>query len=573
MILQALTQLYEDLVSRGEISPPGWASTKISYALCINESGELTQVISMLEETMVGKKKVMLPYLAELPAPVKRTVGIVPNFLWDNSTYLLGIDTKGKPERAVECFVACKKFHHELLDDVHNATAHAILRFFDKWVPEDASEHPVLKPYLKEVTGIGNLMFLIDGAFPQEDEAIRKAWQTHYDKSDGVSMQCLVTGKTDIIASVHPSIKGVRGAQSSGAALVSFNAPAFCSYNKEQGYNAPIGKQTAFAYTSALNHLLSDRKNVQHIGDTTILCWAEGADPAYQEFSNAAIFDSPSPEGLSNTELHAAVRRLAKGLPCENIPLDPDRTFYILGLDPNAARLSVRFFLKDSFGSLMRHVNAHHERLEIVGSRSSVIPLWLLLKETVNKNSKDTSPNPVMAGSTARAIFTGSVYPTSLLTSTMLRIRAEREITPGRAAILKAYYLRNPDSMCPKEVLTVSLNEASTNIPYTLGRLFSVYEAIQKTAIPNINTTIKDRYFNSAATNPAMIFPILDNLSQRHLRKIDHGLSVYYQRQVLALKNILEEENPTHLTLPEQGSFYLGYYHQTQARYTKKEDK
>lgn len=160
----------------------------------------------------------------------------------------------------------------------------------------------------------------------------------------------------------------------------------------------------------------------------------------------------------------------------------------------------------------------------------------------------------------------------------MLRIRAERDITPGRAAILKAYYLKEfelkgPNSQCPEEVLHVSLNENSTNIPYTLGRLFAVYENVQERANPGINATIKDKYFNSAASTPATIFPILDNLCQKHLRKLDTGLRIYYDRQISSLKNILGEENPLRLTLPEQGSFNLGYYHQKQAIYTKKEEK
>lgn len=572
MILSALTQLYYDLVNTGKIPAPGWVTTKISYALNINEDGELVDIIPMLEETMVGKKKVLLPYQMELPAPVKRTSGFLPNFLWDNSSYLLGIDNKGKPIRALECFFACKKFHHELLDGVNNPISNALLRFFDKWDPETAAEHPVLKPYLKEVTGIGNLMFIVDGVFPQEDEMIRLAWQTHYEKSEGELAPCLVTGEMDTIAAVHPSIKGVSGAQSSGAALVSFNAPAFCSYNKEQGYNAPIGKKAAFAYTSALNYLLADRKNVQHIGDTTVVCWAEGADPVYRDFSLATIFDSPMPNEVTRDELRIMVRRIAHGLPCTEFSLDPDKTFYILGLAPNAARISVRFFYKNSFGNLMKNVNDHYERLEIVGNRHSAMPLWFLLKETANANLKDSSPSPILCGATTNAILKGTPYPAALLTSTMLRIRAEQRITPGRAAILKAYFLKNPDSKCPKEVLTVSLNAESTNIPYTLGRLFYVYESIQKTAIPNINTSIADKYFGSAAATPSLIFPILDNLCQKHLRKLDIGLRIYYQRQIGALKNILGEENPKRLSIEEQGSFYLGYYHQKEARFMKKED-
>lgn len=576
MILQALTRYYEDLLSRGEIAAPGWSPAKISYALCLNGAGDLEQVIPTMEEVTKGKKTVLQPQTFSLPAAVKRTVGIGANFLWDNSSYLLGVDQKGKPERSRDCFAAAAQKHHAALDGVDSPIARAILTFFDTWQPEHAAEHPALTGQFEEVTAGANLLFRVDGCYPQKDDAIRAAWQSYRESSDpdAVRMQCLVTGREDEITATHPAIKGVRNAQSSGAALVSFNAPAFCSYGREQNFNAPVGKYAAFAYTAALNHLLADRKNVQLIGDTTVVCWAEGADPAYQSFFGTACFGAET--GLSDDDLRAALKRLAELKPCDDLGIDPNRPFYILGLSPNAARLSVRFFLRDSFGRLMKNVNAHYERLEIVRpayAKTNILPLWAMLRETVNLNSRDKSPSPAMAGAATRAVFSGGPYPASLLEAVMLRIRAERNITWGRAAIIKAYYLKNPHKDCPKEVLTVSLNEASTDTAYTLGRLFSVYEAVQQAANPGINTTIKDKYFNSAAAMPAGIFPVLNNLCQKHLRKLDGRQRVYYDKQIMTLKGILGESYPMRMTLAQQGSFDLGYYHQTQKRYTKKEDE
>ena len=576
MILQALTRYYEDLLSRGEIAAPGWSPAKISYALCLNGAGDLEQVIPTMEEVTKGKKTVLQPQTFSLPAAVKRTVGIGANFLWDNSSYLLGVDQKGKPERSRDCFAAAAQKHHAVLDGVDSPIARAILAFFDTWQPEHAAEHPALTGQFEEVTAGANLLFRVDGCYPQKDDAIRAAWQSYRESSDpdAVRMQCLVTGREDEITATHPAIKGVRNAQSSGAALVSFNAPAFCSYGREQNFNAPVGKYAAFAYTAALNHLLADRKNVQLIGDTTVVCWAEGADPAYQSFFGTACFGAET--GLSDDDLRAALKRLAELKPCDDLGIDPNRPFYILGLSPNAARLSVRFFLRDSFGRLMKNVNAHYERLEIVRpayAKTNILPLWAMLRETVNLNSRDKSPSPAMAGAATRAVFSGGPYPASLLEAMMLRIRAERNITWGRAAIIKAYYLKNPHKDCPKEVLTVSLNEASTDTAYTLGRLFSVYEAVQQAANPGINTTIKDKYFNSAAAMPAGIFPVLNNLCQKHLRKLDGRQRVYYDKQIMTLKGILGESYPMRMTLAQQGSFDLGYYHQTQKRYTKKEDE
>ncbi len=576
MILQALVEHYEDLAAQGKLARPGWSDANISYALYINDAGELEQAVSLKREEERGKKKVLVPRSMSLPAPVKRSSGVSSNFLWDNSSYILGIDEKGKPKRSLECFSACRALHHQLLDGIDSPAARAVLAFFDHWDPEKAREHPVLTDKLEDILAGANLVFKCEGGFPQEDVLIRSAWQTHYDSAgDGPELVCLVTGKKGTAEAVHPSVKGVAGAQSVGAALVSFNGEAFCSYGREQSLNAPTSKYAAFAYTSALNHLLAERDYVGKISDTTVLLWASGGQRAYQSFSVASLFGAPTTYSVS--DLQKMTLDLCQGKPVlfEETQLDPKTTFYILGLSPNAARLSVRFFLKNSFGAFIRNIQAHQQRLEIVRpsfDKFETIPLWKLLDETVNQNSRDKSPTPGMAGETLRAILNNTRYPASLLNGTVLRIRAEREVTRGRAAILKAYYLKNPHPDIPKEVLTVSLNPDSTNIPYNLGRLFSVLEAIQSAANPGINATIKDKYFNSASATPSRVFPMLINLAQKHLRKLDKGWSISYSKQLTELTGKLGETFPDRLSLPQQGAFQLGYYHQTQARYTKKEE-
>lgn len=576
MILQALTQYYDALNARGEIDAPGWGRPKISYALQLRENGELAQVIPLLHEAEAGKKKVLRPREdIRLPAAVKRTANPKSNFLWDNTAYLLGIDGKGKPDLTAKCFATAVLLHHELLDDVDSPFSHAVLAFFDTWQPAEAAQHPALvNDYDKIISG-ANLVFYVNGQYPADDPAICAAWQAHYDgDSDAPKQQCLVTGELDEIAAVHPAIKGVRDAQSSGAALVSFNAPAFCSYGHEQNYNAPVGKHAAFAYTTALNHLLADREHAQYIGDTTVVCWAETAEPQYTDFFSCLMGNNT--QSWSDNDLSAALQHLADSEPCQELNLDPERAFYILGLAPNAARLSVRFFYKNTFGELMKNVNAHYERLKIkrpAKAPTGFLPLWQLLAETVNQSARDKKPSPVMAGATARAVWNNDRYPAALLNGVMLRIRADSEINWRRAAIIKAYYLKNEDENCPKEVLTVSLNESSTSIPYALGRLFSVYEAVQQATNPGINATIKDKYFNSASSIPATIFPILDKLCQKHLRKLRIDQQIYFNKQIGQIMDILHEEYPARLSLPQQGSFDLGYYHQTQKRYTKKEDK
>ena len=522
MILQALTSLYEALAQKGEISKEGWSREKISFALGIDENGDLLR-ITPLFETVDGPKGKTREVPQKMTVPIK--VGNTsPKFLWGNSGFILGTANDKTPEAAKDCFKRNRDLHHEVLKGIEVPAAKAILSFFDRWEPEKTLENELVTSCAGELLGKANMVFRFNGKFIHEIPQLAAAWQAHYGETAKERGQCLITGALDAIPNTHPLIKGVQGAQSSGAALVSFNASAFCSYNKEQNQNAPVGKYAAFAYTAALNHLLADRKNVHRIGDAAVVCWAENADKQYEEFAADLFFgdgDGDQSDEQRLSALQASVELLAKGLPCRELDLDPERKFYILGISPNAARLAVRFFYCDSFGNIVKNIKAHYDRLEIVRpsyDKYPMLPLWKLLSATVNPSAKDKTPNSAMAGAVARAVFSGGRYPASLLECTFLRIRAEREITRERAAIIKAYYLRNPNEKCPKEVLTVSLNKDSKNVPYTLGRLFSVYEEIQQAANPGINTTIKDKYFGSAATMPATVFPILSSLFLHILR-------------------------------------------------------
>ena len=582
MIVQSLTQYYDAMLKRGAISAPGWGPASISYAICLDLDGNVQRLVNTICETVVGKKTVLRPQTMTLPAAVKRSSGIAANFLWDNSIYILGTGKddgdKKKAQRNVKCFEAAAQLHHDILDGVDSPASRAILKFFDKWKPEDAPNEEALQDIFDDVTKGANITFRVDGEFAYEDEQIRAAWQRCQESGgDYAKMQCLVTGREDEIPNVHPAIKGVRDAQSSGAALVSFNAPAFCSYGHEQNMNAPIGKYAAFAYTTALNHLLADKNNVQYIGDMTVVCWAEDAGERYQTMGISALFGNAEAHGQTADAVRAVLKNMARGLPSDD--LEPSHKFYVLGLAPNAARVSVRFFMQGTFGAFMKNINDHYERLEIVRpgwADDGLLTPWEMLRATVNMKSRDKAPSAVMSGAVMRAILEGGRYPASLLEGVMLRIRAESDITWQRAAILKAYYLKNEHADCPKEVLTVGLNEASTNPAYTLGRLFAIYEAVQQDANPGINSTIKDKYFNSASAMPASIFPILGNLYQKHLRKLGDGSRIYYDKQVAALKCILGESYPQRMTLAQQGAFDLGYYHQTQKRYEKRnkeEDK
>ena len=582
MILQALNRCYDRLVENGKLERPGWQPVKVSFALQIDDGGNLKHIVRLGNEEDRGKKKVWVPLTENLPAQEKRSVGIVSNFLCDNATYILGLDTKGKPDRAARCFQACRERHEELLSDVDSPPARAVLQFFASWDPASANRQEILKPFLDELSAGGNLIFDYQNRFLHQYPEIQQAWDRHYGASeDKDQMLCLVTGRLSPVAVLHPNIKGVAGGQPTGTALVSFNAPAFESYghNGEQGRNAPIGEEAAFAYTSALNYMIANRSNHLRLSDATIVFWAEHGEEAYAEGFSCMMGDD---SGLTDEDLLQMLRQLSAGRKADfrGFMLDPGEHFYVLGLSPNAARLSVRFFLQDSFGTFAENLLAHHERLRIIRpafDQRASLSFWYLLNETVNQKARDKTPSPLLSGSLIRSVLMNQPYPQTLLSQVEIRIRAEREITRGRAAIIKAFLLRQAESGTisaqQKEALTVELNDRTTYQPYLLGRLFAVLEGLQQKANPGINTTIRDRYFNSACATPAVVFPQLIKLAQAHLKKLDDRQAVYFNRQIGQLLQVITQDYPARLSLYDQGIFQLGYYHQTQSRYTKKEDK
>ena len=587
-MLEALVKHYESLAAEGKVPRPGWSVANVSFGLCLDTDGNVVRVQELRKEEQRGKKKALLPKALSVPEQAKRASGIVPQFLCDNSTYLLGIDNKGKPERSEKCFQAAAKLHQEILSECSSKMAVAIKKFFANWKPAEISSCVVLQDDLEELMQSSNLIFMLGDKFSTEDEEICSFWQKHREQHDEAEkMQCLVTGKVSPIARLHPTIKGVRNAQPMGVTLVSFDKTAYESYghdkscNKGQGLNAPVSEYAAFAYATALNTLLADSRHVKVFGDTTLVYWAEHDNESYQDcFGGFCLQDENI---MEDKDLEYIFSCLKKDEPInyQGVDVDYNNKFYILGLSPNAARLSVRFFLQSDFGTILKNAAKHMENMELVrpSYKKKHIPLWLLLAATVSPKSRDKAASPLLSGAVLKSILTGSRYPESLFQYVMLRIRSEQDnaeasppiykITYERCAIIKAYLCRNG-----KRGITVALNEDEKDVAYVLGRIFAVWEHIQEEANRGINATIKDRYFDSACATPARIFPILQKLSGHHLRKLEDRKKIYFEKQLTSLMGKINAGAiPNILQLKDQGMFILGYYHQVQARYTKKEDK
>ncbi|WP_031550423.1 type I-C CRISPR-associated protein Cas8c/Csd1 [Oribacterium sp. FC2011] len=565
MILESLVRYYEALAEKGVLSKPGWSQVDVSYALDIDINGKLKRIISLKKQD--GKK--LVPQKMSVPSQIKRSSGIAPNFLCDNSSYLLGIDGKGKPDRARDCFLAAKELHEKILprDD---AAAIAVLSFFENWNVEKASECEVIQELKNDILKGGNLIFMHDGKFVHENKYIKEKWNEVY--NGGIKeneCRCSVTGKIDSLAILHPTIKRIRNAQSSGASLVSFNATAFSSFGKEQGYNAQTGEYASFAYGEALNYLTERLTYKNYLGNTALLFYAINGEQEYQDAFNAFFFGDD--EYYSKEDLIKLVESICEGkvVDYNSKRLDPQMEFYLLGVAPNNARLSIRFFERGTFGEFVSNIREHQERLNIESGKETaeIMPTWQLLQETC-RSGADVSP--ILAGELTRSIIENVRYPATLINAIDLRIRADHHVGQRRAAIIKAYYLKNENKQVPKEVLTVGLNKETDNVPYNLGRLFAVLERIQESANPGLNSTIKDKYFGGASATPATIMPKLIDLSQNHLRKLNTGMKVYYSKQLGEILEKFEEGYPKTLNMPERGAFQLGYYHQIQDYFKSK---
>lgn len=584
MILSALHHYYHRLANSHEadIAPFGFSKEKISYALILSEEGRLLDVQDIRDNN--GKKPV--PAVLTVPQPPKRSANIAPCFLWDKSSYVLGIsaaDDKKSVERNKEAHQAFKEMHRELLSKCNSARLEALLAFFDDWKPEAWQESGLLLEDMLDA----NYVFRVDGdleymhQYPEAKE-IRSAM---LQQSGARSEVCLVTGACTPVALLHPSIKGVYGAQTAGASIVSFNLDAFTSYGKSQGENAPISDEATFAYTTVLNHLLrkGSRQRLQ-LGDTSVVFWAESSsveETLAAESLFADLLNPPATDSSESDRLRSALELVGKGRPLKSLSPDlkDDTAIYVLGLAPNASRLSVRFWEMGSLHSFAQRLAQHYSDLELRPLPWKTEPsVWRLLLQTVphreGSQPKSDDIPPQLAGEMTRAILTGRRYPASLLSNLIMRMRADGDISPLRVALCKAVLTRDARiaSKTTEKEIPMSLDIDNTDPGYLLGRLFATLENIQQSALGrDINATIRDRYYGAASATPASIFPVLIRNAQHHLsrlRKDKPGAAVNLEKQINEIVDKLPPNFTRSLRIEAQGRFAIGYYHQTAARFS-----
>jgi CRISPR-associated protein Csd1 len=583
MILQELVRYYDrkgaDPDPAQRLPAPGLEDKDIPFVVELAPDGAVVQLVDTRK--LDGKKLRAQSFL--VPCGEKKTSGVNANLLWDTAAYAIGLarERKSKSELTPHAaFIARIDALPEtvrqqagvaaVLAALHRADW-SLLERSPAW-PEIVDSNPVMSFRL---AGESHLVC-------QDVALVAAASQTH-DGEHAPRAVCLVDGTEQPVQRLHTAIKGVWGAQTSGANIVSFNARSFESYGKaeRQGENAPIGERAAFAYTTALNHLLAkDSRNRVQVGDASAVFWADGPAPLLDgEFTLADFLgERPDHPDRGVQAVQALYRALASG----QLPVgEREARFFVLGLAPNAARISVRFWIEATMAELAPRIRLHFDDLRVVPRYDNDPPvpsLFRLLTGLALQGKVDNVP-PRLAGEWMRAILEGLPYPALLLNAAVIRCKAEREVSYLRAAILKAWLNRDARRRQPllpadhaefKEELDMDQADAA----YRLGRVFAVLERIQQRAQPGINATIRDRYYGAASTTPVAVFTTLLRLKNAHLKKLGDGECGYFERLLGSIFGTLEApalaDFPRQLNLPDQGRFALGYYHQRQSFFAGK---
>ncbi|MCB1776904.1 MAG: type I-C CRISPR-associated protein Cas8c/Csd1 [Candidatus Competibacteraceae bacterium] len=581
MILIALYDYYQRLVKEQQVPRFGYSEEQISYALILSKDGQLSDIQDIRDTS--GKKPV--PRRLAVPQPPKRSVNIATCPFWDKTSYVLGVTAKTDDKAKKRTFLehqAFKDLHRRMLAGETDKGMQALRIFLEHWSDAQFQEPPFTREMLDS-----NLVFRLDGEreYLHQRPAAQAVLARMLASADACEGDCLVSGERMPLARLHPAIKGVNGAQSSGASIVSFNLDAFTSYGKHQGNNAPVSEQAAFAYTTALNHLLrrdehNNRQRLQ-IGDASVVFWAlakDSASVAQAEDLFAALVDPPT-DAQEAARVRTVLEGIAQGRPLRELrpELDEETRFFVLGLSPNASRLSIRFWQVGTLECFAKRLAEHYADLQLEPLPWKTPPaIWRLLY-AVAAQSKSENILPLLAGEITRSILTGSRYPRSLLANAIMRMRADGEISGLRVALCKSVLARDRRKGVKgiEEEIPVSLDKESTHPGYRLGRLFAVLENIQRAALGQINATIRDRYYGAASATPASVFPMLLRNTQHHLsklRKDRRGLAQHLERELGEIVDGLSSYFPRNLKIEDQGRFAIGYYHQSHSRFTRQAD-
>ena len=597
MLIRSLCDYYDIQSARGEAASDIMSEQPVHWMVMLTPDGRVADIIDRRIEESVpqknGKVKIVKkPIVVSLPKRTQKT-GIDANIIEHRPLYIFGLnydakigltpdDKTGKARKSHEAFV---KKNLEFFDGIDSEIARAYVNFIKNWVPENETENEQLKKLGKEYQG-SYYIFALDGSpecklhkdkavLAKYEEIMAKAAAEAAESDDGI-MMCPIEGERLRAARIHDKIKGIKGGNSVGAVLVNFNSSAFESYGKSQSMNSGISEKAMKKYTSSLNKLLADPMHHIYSDDMTVVFFAMKHDDKaecdlfsdYLNSSNAVTEDSTKADvkAVSENIYHKGQTGNAQALDDD---VDNGVDFFVAGFTPNGSRICQKFMVRNKFGKIIDNVKQHQQDVAICGSNGE-IPLWRINKELVSPNSANAI-SPALQSDIFQAILNGTNYPYTLLETVVRRVCTDSDtdsnnkikINEVRAGLIKAFINRKARLNGDKEEITMSLDKENKNPAYLCGRLFAVLEKIQLEATDvKLNRTIKDAYFSSASSRPALIMPRLIDLSNYHLRKLKEGRAIDFSKLINEIMGKIKDSLPTNLSIMEKGKFQLGYFQQ-----------
>ena len=593
MLIKALCDYYDILAVKGSVLPAGYSKVNIHYKISLTEDGRIDELIDCQKDELIElgnkTKKKKVPVEMVMPERTEKP-GIDANIAEHRPLYIFGLNLDkdhltpdDRTDKAKKSHMAFVKANLDFTENLQSPIISAFRNFLLSWKPEEQTENELILGLGKDYQKVG-FAFCLSGepdCLLHEDQELKKKWEKEYagkavEGDTARTAQCAVTGETEPIARIHSKIKGVYGGLATGSVLIGFNNDSENSYGNEQSYNSNISETAMKKYTEALNFLLGSNRHKAMLDEMTIVFWAMSSQDTYEDLFMKLFLGQQDQMDAEKTD--AMLKELLRDASDANVTeerlqsldmIDPNVDFYMLGLKPNSSRLSVKFIIRRKYADVLWNIAKFQKDLKVTEDFHPVA-LWQIKREMISPKSRNEKVNSAVISRLLESVFNGGMYPVSLLETIVRRVKTDDgsgKINSVRAGIIKACINNNKS----KEELKVSLDKTNQTPAYLCGRLFAVLEKLQQDASNNsLNRTIKDAYFASASTRPALVFPKLIRLAQNHLNKVKYP--VYYNKLIGEIMDGLNGEFPEILRLMDQGKFDVGYYQQNQDLW-KKTDK
>lgn len=597
MLIKALCDYYDVLASEGKVLPDGYSKQNVHYLICLTPVGKIDEIVNfqIVERTTAKNGKIkekFIPKEVVMPLRTEKS-GIDGNIIEHRPLYIFGLNFVGdkfspydntqKAEKSHEIFV---EENLKFIEGLDSPVINAYRAFIENWQPENETENSYLLGLGKAYNN-SYFAFCLSGRpdlLLHEDLLIKEKWERQYAESntdsDKIKSQCTITGEIEPIARIHRNLKGIVGGHTKGCSLICFNNASECSYGNEQSYNSNISETAMKKYTGAFNYLLSNKRHKKLIDDITVVYWATGGEKneVCSDLMSFLVFgdDDLMDENQTEEMLDGLMKSAREGnISSERISsidnIDKNVDFYMVGIKPNSSRVALKFIYHRKFGQMLENIALHQSDMQI-GEKVIPVPIWKLKKEMISPKSSNEKVDASLLAEIFKTIIYGTNYPAYLLSTIIRRVKTDRKINGIRAGAIKACINRKSRLSGEKEELKLALDYENKNQAYLCGRLFATLEKLQQEASNNsLNRTIKDSYFSSAASKPALVFPKLLGLAQNHLKKLNEKSLVFFNKLIQEIIDGINGEFPETLMLSERGKFMIGYYQQYQSFFIKKD--